>query len=185
MQPAGARRLQKAKVFWFFCHKTAHAAVWINISRSLPEELRAELPNARSASASDVPETPIVKARYRVDVIVTDISARIRELGMVEDVEEFGSDFKGFLFRDRDSLRYPQVGVVDAGAVEEPPVRRTESSAVRARKVGNRIEGAAGRGKRGLIKIRELRRAGRIARVPGVNWPHQVRHINSLGAGKG
>jgi hypothetical protein len=34
-----------------------------------------------------------VKARYGIDVIRTDISARVLELRVVEDVEEFGAEF--------------------------------------------------------------------------------------------
>ena len=83
----------------------------------LPEELRANLPDAGSARVRDDSEARVV-----------DVSARIRELRVVEDVEKFTTDFKSDCFLDVDPLRQPKVGVIESRAMEEAPVGRPESA---------------------------------------------------------
>ena len=137
-----------------------------------PDELRADLPDARSTRAGDV-----AKART-----IADIPAWVIELGMIENIEEFTPNLEGFLLGDGDSLRYPEISIVESRAVKEPAIRSAESSALRARcGPGN---GAGGRNERALIKIRERLRAGGVAGIPDVNRPHYVRHIRAGTSGK-
>lgn len=131
---------------------------------ALPDELRTDLADARVAGVGDVAEAS-----------AADVTARIRELGMVEYVEEFTPNLEVHCFSDRNYLRYSHIGIVESRAMEEAAVRRTESSAVRAGSEGDWIEIAIGRLKRALVKICE--RARSTARVVDVNRPHNIRHI--------
>lgn len=83
----------------------------------LPEELGADLPDTGSARLRDDSEARVV-----------DVSARIRELRVVEDVEKFTTDFKCDCLLDVDPLREPKVGVIESRAMEEAPVGRPESA---------------------------------------------------------
>jgi hypothetical protein len=85
----------------------------------LPNELRADLPDAWVASVGNLPK-----------VRTADVPARIHELRMVEYVEEFTPDLERHGFRDRDDLRYSQIGIVETRAMEESAVRRAEASAI-------------------------------------------------------
>ena len=85
---------------------------------SLPDELRTDLPDAWSASVRDVAKG-----------IAGDVPARIQELCVVEDVEEFPSNFESLPFSDGDRLRHAQVGVIHARAVEESPIGGAKCSA--------------------------------------------------------
>ena len=88
--------------------------------QQLPNKFRANLPNAWIASVGNLP-----KAR------TADIAVRINELRVVEYVEEFAADLERLGFRDRNDLRYSQIGVVETGAVEESAVRGAKTSAIR------------------------------------------------------
>src|SRR5579863_3299571 len=101
---------------------------------ALPDKFRTDLADASWLSIGDVTEG-----------CAADISARIRELKVVENIEEFAAKLDRHAFLDGEYLRHSEIGVVEARAVEKPPVRRTESSAVRARSEGNWIEIAVGR----------------------------------------
>ena len=84
-----------------------------------PDKLRTDLANARVARIRDVAE-----------VCAADVPARIRELRMVEYVEELTPKLQGHCFRNGDNLRYSEISVVEARAVEEPAIRRPETSAI-------------------------------------------------------
>src|SRR5579859_5999107 len=85
-----------------------------------PDELRAYLPDARIARIRDIAE-----------VRAADVPARVRELRVIEYVEELTPKLQGHCFRNGDSLRYSEVRVVEARAVEEPAICRSETSAIR------------------------------------------------------
>jgi len=84
-----------------------------------PDELRTQLPNARVVSVGDVSE-----------VRTADVPARVHELGVVENIEEFAPDLERQRFPDRNDLRYSEIGIVEARAMEESAVRRAETSAI-------------------------------------------------------
>lgn len=86
-------------------------------ARTLPQELRTNLTDAWIARTGDVSE-----------IGTGDVPARIRELRVVEYVEEFTPNLKRLRFCDRDSLRDSEIGVVDAGTMEEPTVRTAETA---------------------------------------------------------
>lgn len=85
-----------------------------------PDELRTDLPDARVAGVRDISEAS-----------AADIPARIHELRVVENIEEFTPNLKQLGFGDRDRLLKPEIGVVEAGAMEESPIRGPETSAIR------------------------------------------------------
>ena len=84
-----------------------------------PNELSADLPDARVASIGD-----LSKAR------TADVPVRIYELCVVEYVEEFTADFKRLRFGNGNGLRYSQISVVETRTMEESAVRRSEASAI-------------------------------------------------------
>jgi hypothetical protein len=57
----------------------------------LPDELRTELPNAHGTCTGDVSEAA-----------TADVTGRVTELRVVENVEEFTPNFERLGFRDRD-----------------------------------------------------------------------------------
>ena len=59
----------------------------------LPDELRAELPDPHGTGTGDVSEA-----------VTANVTARVRELRVVEYVEEFTPNLEGLRFRDRDDL---------------------------------------------------------------------------------
>ena len=61
-----------------------------------------------------------------------DIPARIHELRMVENIEEFTPNLEHLGLGDWDRLLKPEIGVVEAGAVEESPIRGAEGATIRA-----------------------------------------------------
>ena len=61
-----------------------------------PDELRTDLPNAWITGIGDVSK-----------VSAADIPARIQELRVVENVEEFAPNLERFRFCDRDDLLQP------------------------------------------------------------------------------
>src|SRR5579859_3187552 len=83
-------------------------------------EFRAELTNARVARVCDLP-----KAR------TADVATWIHELRVVENVKEFRANLERHGFLDGNDLRYSEIGVIDAGAVEESTVRITETPTIR------------------------------------------------------
>lgn len=82
-------------------------------------EFRADLSNTRVARIGNLPEAA-----------AADVPARIQELRVVENVEEFRANLERHGFPNRNDLRYPEIGVVDAGAVEESAVRVSKASAI-------------------------------------------------------
>src|SRR5262249_27646877 len=81
-----------------------------------PNEFRAELSDARVARAGDNSH------------VAVDISTRIQELSVIKDIEEFATELESFLLRDRKALAQAHIKVVNARAMEEPPVGRPERS---------------------------------------------------------
>ena len=73
------------------------ARVWVRplpvTGQRLPVELRADLADARIARIADDSE-----------VRIGDVAARVLELRVVEDVEEFTPNLERLRFRDRDYL---------------------------------------------------------------------------------
>lgn len=86
----------------------------------LPDELRTELPNARITRVGDISE-----------VCAADIPTRVRELRVVEYVKEFTANLEGHGFPNGNDLRYSEIRVIETRAMEEPPVRGPETSAIR------------------------------------------------------
>ena len=86
-----------------------------------PDKLRTDLANARITGVGDISEA-----------CAADIPARIHELRVVENIEEFSPNLEQLGFCDRDRLLNPEIGIVEARAVEESPVRRPETSAISA-----------------------------------------------------
>ena len=84
-----------------------------------PDELPAELPDARIAGIRDVAEAS-----------VTDIPTRIQELCVVENVEELRSNLEVHGLGDGNHLAYAQIGVVESRPVKESPVRCAERPTV-------------------------------------------------------
>lgn len=82
-------------------------------------EFRAELTDARVARIGNLPEAA-----------AADVPARIQELRVVENVKEFRANLERHGFLDGNDLRYSEIGVVDAGAVEESAVRVSKASAI-------------------------------------------------------
>jgi len=85
-----------------------------------PDELRTDLSNARIAGIRDISEAA-----------AADVPARIRELCMVENVEEFAANLERHGFPNRNDLRDSEIRVIETRAMEEAPVRGPETSAIR------------------------------------------------------
>ena len=86
----------------------------------LPDELRAELPDAWITRICDISEAA-----------AADVAARIRELRVVENIEEFGANLERHGFLNRNDLRYSETRVVEARTMEESTIRCPETSAIR------------------------------------------------------
>ncbi len=98
---------------------TASRPCLFGLALNSPNELRTDLSNAWITRIRDIAEAT-----------AADVPARIEELRMVKYVEKFTPKLKRHCLRYRYLLRYPQVGVVDSRAMEESPVRCTETSAI-------------------------------------------------------
>src|SRR6266581_2141046 len=157
-----------------FARRDRHSCLSHLTPHSLPDELRAELPDSRIAGATDDSEAS-----------AADVPARIVELDVVEDVEEFSPNLEGHLLCDRGPLRKPEIGIVETRAVEEPAVGSPESAAVRAGNLGNRIERAIGRGERAWPAIASCARArnrGVKCRTSGIHftWIHNHHRAHAI-----
>lgn len=86
----------------------------------LPDKLRAELADTRIVGIRDISEAG---AAY--------VAARIHELRVVENIEEFTANLDRHVLPDRNDLRYSEIGVVEARAMEESAIGRPEKSAIR------------------------------------------------------
>ena len=135
----------------------------VRCRKTSPEELQTDLTDARGLGIGNISEAP-----------TGNIPARIHELRMVEDIEEFTPKLEYLGLGDRDRLLEPEVGVVEAGTVEESAVRCPESSTIRAR---TRIESATGRGERVLVEVGVGLCARSAAGIHYVNRSDQIRHI--------
>jgi acetyl-CoA carboxylase alpha subunit len=85
-----------------------------------PDELRAELSDARVTSVRNLPK-----------IRTADVATRIHKLRVIEYVEELSADLERLGFRDGNDLRYSEISVVETWAMEESAVRRAEASAIR------------------------------------------------------
>ena len=83
----------------------------------LPVEFGADLADARIARIGDNP-----KAR------TTDVPARIHELRVVKDIEEFETEIEGEILLDDGVLQDAEIRVVEAGTMEEAAVGSPECS---------------------------------------------------------
>src|SRR5882762_618336 len=100
---------------------------------------------------TELPDTGIPRASHHAECAVSKIPIRVHELGVIEDVEEFGSDFERHSLSDHRPLHQAEVGVVKSWTVEELAVRvaelpeRAGSKCVRqeesVRAVGSRLSG--------------------------------------------
>jgi hypothetical protein len=86
-----------------------------------PNELRTHLADARIAGICDIAEAA-----------AADVPARIHELRVVENVEEFAANLERHGFPNGNDLRYPEIRVIETRAMKEPPVRGPETSAIRS-----------------------------------------------------
>src|SRR6476661_2426472 len=80
------------------------------LSYLLPVELGADLPDTGSRGAA-----------HQAESAAADVAARVVELRVVEDVEEFSANLESHGFGDSGSLRHPEIGIDDSGAMEETP----------------------------------------------------------------
>ena len=83
----------------------------------LPVEFRADLTNAWIARIGHDSETRIA-----------DVPVRIHKLRVVEDVEKFNTEIESLVFLNLGALQQPEIGVIEAWAVEEAPVGGAESA---------------------------------------------------------
>jgi hypothetical protein len=134
--------------------------------RKLPVELRANLPDSRIAGPGDDSKVP-----------AADVSARIIELGVVENIEEFAPNLEGHRFSDGGPLRQPEIGIAETRAMKEPPVGRPEGSESCVNSERAWQEEASGRVGGRATGIR-------LARIQGHDLPDEVRHIRGRTAGK-
>lgn len=143
-----------------------------------PDELRAELPDAWVARAGDNSHVAI------------DITTRVQELSVIEDVEEFGGDLERLSFGNGNSLGYAHIEIVDARPVEESPVCCPESSESTVLDKGSHGRSTrvriSGRGRCGRQEVAsrgsERSIAGRtigieVARIQYLNLAYHIWHI--------
>lgn len=91
---------------------------------ALPEELRADLPDAPIAGAGDDAEGSATDddVTARIELVRADVPAWIVELGVVEDVEEFDAKIESVVLVDDGPLQHAEIGVVKSGTVEKAPI---------------------------------------------------------------
>src|SRR5215469_14149128 len=85
--------------------------------RTLPVEPRAHLPDARSTRVGNHSEQA-----------AAEITVRTGKLCVVEDVEEFTTEFDSHSLANRNSFRHPKVGIQNSRTMKEPAVGRTKAS---------------------------------------------------------
>ena len=127
----------------------------------LPNELGTDLTDARGTGASDVAE-----------IRIADIPARIVELSVIENVEEFTPKLESHCFSDGDSLHQTDISIVEARTMEKPAVSRPETSALAGQNIPNKS--ARGCGERALVEVSV---GGAAARILDVDRPYKIRHI--------
>jgi len=133
----------------------------------LPVELRADLPDARIARLGDDSEGPGV----------VDVSGRILELRVVEDIEKFKTEVESEILFNLCPLQYSEIGVVEARAVEKSPVggAKCSQSCVGCKGAGQEVASKASR-----VRIIGIERGARfilLSRVLLDNRPDAVRHV--------
>jgi len=134
----------------------------------LPDELRAELPDAWIPRIRDVSEAA-----------AADVPARIHELCVVENVEEFSANLERHGFLNRNDLRYSETRIVEARAMEESAIGCPETSAIRTGQDPRHIS-ALSSGKCTLVEIREG--TGSSAGIRFLNRTHDIGHISGRAA---
>ena len=90
-----------------------------NFATASPDEFCTDLPNARITRIRDISEA-----------VAADVPARIHELRVVENVEEFAANLEKHRFPNGNDLRYSETGVVESRPVKESPVRCAERPTV-------------------------------------------------------
>jgi len=70
-----------------------------------------------------------LRTRDIPEAVAADVSARVRELQVVEYVEEFTANLERHRFPNGKDLRYSEIGVVEAWAMEKPAVGGAELAA--------------------------------------------------------
>src|SRR5580693_3358013 len=139
---------------------------FLHLRQRLPVELGAELSDARIASL-----------RNDAEARTGDVATGILELSMVEDVEEFDADIKGIVLFDEGALQETEVGVVEAGPMDEAPVGCAERSEV----------GVDGEGGREEVASRAVRRRATRIRIARIHLDHRadlVWHVGGRAAGE-
>ncbi len=131
-----------------------------------PVELGADLPNTGIARIADNSETPGV----------VDVASRVRELRVVEDVEEFDAQIKRQLLLNDGSLQDAEVGVVESRAVEEAAVRGAKRAwgGVKSKSIGQEI---ASRARAWDCRVERRTSGIRIARIHNPDRADAIRHI--------
>lgn len=99
--------------------READSASLVVLPSISPDKFRTDLTDAR-----------IARTRDSTEVAVTDVPGRVFKLRVIEDVEEFTSDFEMHCLIDGNELCDPQIGVVESWTMEETPVRSPKRSAV-------------------------------------------------------
>ena len=128
-----------------------------------PNKFGAELPNTRVACFPD---------NSKVTATAIDIPARVEELSVIKDVEEFATELESPRLRDLNPFGHAYIEIVDTWAVEEPAVGRPECSkrGVRGECLRQKIASGPRRCRTILIhfaRIHDLHRADKIRHVCG------------------
>jgi len=165
----GDATLEKGSGHRLRAHSPGFYACW----QRLPVELRAELTDAWIASLGD-----------NTEIRVSDVSTRVLELRVVEDVEELDANVERQIFLDPGSLRDSEVRVVETGTMEEAAAGRTKGA--QRCVFGERgWQEVASRSGTGYGRV-ECRASGVcLARVNNLGIADAVRHIGGRTAGQG
>ena len=135
-----------------------------NFATASPDEFCTDLPNARITRIRDISEA-----------VAADVPARIHELRVVENVEEFAANLEKHRFRNGNDLRYSETGVVEARTMEESAIRCPEAPAIGTGQNPRPRQSALSCGKCALVEIRK--RTGSRAGIIFVNRTHEIGHI--------
>src|ERR1700680_1052124 len=135
----------------------------------LPVEPSTELPDAR-----------IARTRHLAELTAAEITARVFELRVIENVKKFRADLESHRLPDIGSFRNAEIGVADPRAMEKLTIGVAELTqgpgCKRLRqKVASRVVFSLG------VLGRTIRILG--ARILNHDLPHKIRHIRVWAAG--
>src|SRR5580698_8229528 len=119
---------------------------------------------------ADLSDTRIASLRHDSETRTGDVAARVLELSVVEDVEELDADIKGIVLFDEGALQETEVGVVEAGPVDEAPIGCAKGAQVGVDREGGREEVASRSVRRRATRVR-------IARIHLYDWADLIRHV--------